>query len=151
LSISSISSSPYGAGLQQFQSAAQQRRTDFNNLAKALQSGDLSGAQQAFSDLTQTGRSTAGNSNNPISKDFAALGDALKSGDLSQAQDAFTKLKQDLQATQQNGQAGGAHHAHRGQRAPTNDGDGATQNATINSSNASGSTPTTGTTINLLG
>jgi len=74
-----------------------QRQQAFKDLTTALSSGDLSGAQKAFSSLTQ-GR-TALNSNSPL----AALGQALQSGNIGAAQQAF----QSLQA-----ERSGGHHGH---------------------------------------
>jgi len=100
-------------------------RQDFNALGKALQSGDLAGAQQAFSNLQQAQQANQPSTNSPttnpaspISKDFTALGQALSSGDLKDAQAAFAQLKSDLkagqgaQATQQSAQAVKGHHHH---------------------------------------
>src|SRR5271156_1488241 len=107
-------------------------RQDFGQLANALQSGNLQGAQRAFTKLEQlqssqpssagSGPSGAGangtSSNNPIANDIAALGQALTSGDLTQAQAAFTQLKTDIKAAPQSGSSGGAtaiqgHHHRR--------------------------------------
>ena len=81
----------------------QQQQQNFKNLTTALQSGDLAGAQQAFSSLT--GGSGTGNSNSPL----AQIGQALKSGDLAGAQ----KAMQQLQASR------AGHHHHGGGGAPT--------------------------------
>jgi hypothetical protein len=85
-------------------------------LAQALQSGNLAGAQAAFGSLqqslggqgglatpaSQTAAAAASASQtapaDPMGQDFAALGQALKSGDVQAAQDALTKLQQDFQA-----------------------------------------------------
>src|SRR5262249_17375708 len=99
----------------------------------ALQSGDLSGAQQAFATLRQDMRSARrahhhhnggdsqsssstqntssttssnGSTQSQASKDFAALKSALQSGDLSSAQQAFASFQQDVQNT------GATHHHH---------------------------------------
>jgi DNA-binding FadR family transcriptional regulator len=92
-----------------------QWRTEFRQLAQALQSGDLSGAQQAFSNLQQImpnyQNTTQGQSSNTISttgattnNDFMQqLAQALQSGDLSGAQQAFSNLQQAIQ---------GHHHGH---------------------------------------
>lgn len=92
-------------------------------LAQALQSGDLSGAQTAFTNLEQRfaqnssgATSAAGTATpasgasqtNPISQDLNALGQALKSGDVTAAQDAFDQLQQDFQQLQAK-----HHHRHR--------------------------------------
>jgi hypothetical protein len=123
----SISSITPGAGVAQpWQNVFQQQRQDFSQLAQALQTGDLSGAQQAYANLQslqQSQSSSNSNSNpneSPIQKDFAALGQALASGNLSQAQSDFSQLQNDLKSAFQN-QAGpqgttgtrrGHHHHH---------------------------------------
>src|SRR5258706_41587 len=76
---------------------------DFRGLAKALRSGDISSAQDAFTTLqndlhgapTNKKPSALLDQNTPLGKDFKALEDALKSGDLKAAQDAFAALKKD--------------------------------------------------------
>jgi len=101
------------------QSPWKQRAQDFKALQSALQTGDLSGAQQAFATLQKdlpssaptTKPSSSSSQSTPASKDFQALQSALSSGDLSGAQQAFASLKQDLQS------AGKAHkhqHHHSG-------------------------------------
>lgn len=102
---------------QAWQASMSQRREDFQSLASSLQSGDLSGAQQAYSAM----ESTFPNANSPISaasstgtsasgaassvqQEFAALGQDLSSGNLTQAQQDFTQLQDDFQAAiSQNG------------------------------------------------
>ena len=118
MSISGISAStdPYQAYQANGQNNVKQFRQDFQDLASALQSGDLSGAQQAFAALqqllpnpsagSQTSTGQQGNGQNPFSADFSALDQALKSGDLKGAQDAFAKLQQDMQSVK------GHHHHH---------------------------------------
>jgi hypothetical protein len=82
-----------------------QQKSEFQQLGQALQSGNLAGAQQAFSALQQnapqgpSGQSAQGNSSQ---SPFAALGQALQSGNLSAAQQAFSQLQQ-----------AGGHHHHR--------------------------------------
>ena len=79
----------------------QQRRTDFQQLSQALQNGDLTDAQAAYTDLTNLSKnssSTAANSNSQISQDFAAIGTALQNGDLAGAQQAFATFQQDVKA-----------------------------------------------------
>jgi DNA-binding FadR family transcriptional regulator len=90
---------------QQRQNPFQQLRQDFSQLSSALQSGDLSGAQSAYSSLQkllqsrQNSAATPGsNVPNTIQTDFAALGQALQSGDVNQARSAFSQLRSDLQA-----------------------------------------------------
>jgi|ERR1035437_1083005 iron uptake system EfeUOB component EfeO/EfeM len=100
------------------QSSFKQRAQDFKALQTALQSGDVTTAQQAFASLQkdmQTSSKAAGATSNQSSQtsqlgaDFQTLQSALQSGDLSGAQSAFATLKQDLQST---GAAHGAHHHH---------------------------------------
>jgi hypothetical protein len=94
---------------------------DFAALAQALQQGDLAGAQQAFSTLSQdvpwVGRvassqsaassSTSGNATGtgPVTSAIQNLASALQSGDLAGAQKAFAAL-------QQAHGGGGHHHGH---------------------------------------
>jgi len=97
----------------------QQRRQDFQALKQALSSGDLSGAQSAFSALQQlvqtqsggtTGAAGAANSpapgvsatsgtSSPLASDWTALSTALTSGDLKGAQTAFSQLQSDFRAS----------------------------------------------------
>jgi DNA-binding FadR family transcriptional regulator len=102
------------------QSLFQQERQYFNQLVQALQTGDLTGAQQAFTALTQIIQQTPeGQNANPtgpqsqIQKDLAAVGQALQSGDLGGAQKAFAAVQQDIQNARlaHHGQHGGGSHA----------------------------------------
>lgn len=109
MSVSSITSSSAAVGLKQtdWRSTVKQGRQDFSQLLGALQSGDVSGAQQAyaamqqllpgFQEATQASSGTA----NTVGTDFSALGAALNSGSLAGAQDAVAKLQQDAQAYRQ--------------------------------------------------
>jgi hypothetical protein len=83
---------------QQLQSYFQQRTIDLKQLGQALQSGDLAGAQQAFStlqSLAQTGplANSKAFAVTQRQQDFAAIGQALQSGDLAGAQQAFAQLQ----------------------------------------------------------
>jgi hypothetical protein len=87
------------------QSIFQQRRSDFQQLAQSLQSGDLAGAQQAFNALVSlqssnqgANGSSAAQSNSQLSQDFNAIGQALQNGDLAGAQQAFATFQQDVQS-----------------------------------------------------
>jgi len=100
-------------------SLRQQAGQDFEQLFQALQSGNLPGAQQAYSDLQQlraasasAAPSTAGVTDgtspitatpstaaSPVSADWSTLGQALNSGSLPAVQDGLSRLKQDV-ATQ---------------------------------------------------
>jgi len=137
MTISSITSSPYSYQLSPTAQPKprQQWQQDFQSLAKALQSGDLSGAQQAFQALQQlrsnasvspTGQTgQAKSSSNPLSTDVSALGSALQSGDLSGAQAAFSKLQQDMQAL------AATHHRHHHHHAGSATQSDATQSAPV--------------------
>jgi DNA-binding FadR family transcriptional regulator len=80
-----------------------QRKQDFQSLADALQSGNLSDAQKAFAQLqndgVKTGQTQSSNSqSNSQSSPLQALASALQNGDLSGAQQAFTQLQQGMKA-----------------------------------------------------
>jgi hypothetical protein len=101
--------------------------TNLTALGQALQSGDLSGAQNDFQKLMQAlqsigaghhhhhhhkaAASVTGDAKstgtNPIDTDLTALGQALQSTDLTAAQNSFTQLQQDMQTISQ-----GHHHHH---------------------------------------
>lgn len=83
---------------QELQSYFQQRGSDLTQLGKALQNGDLQGAQQEFAAIQSLGKSGpfANGDAFKISQrqqDFTALGQALQSGDLAGAQQAFAALE----------------------------------------------------------
>jgi hypothetical protein len=117
MSVSSVSSVT-NPSQNTIQSWYQQQYQDFNSLASALQSGNLSGAQIAFtawqrdlqsivpSNLQAAFQNQPFGSNSQANSDFQALSSALQSGDVSAAQQAFASLKQDLQS------AGGVHRRH---------------------------------------
>ncbi|MGH9487757.1 MAG: hypothetical protein ACRD04_09260 [Terriglobales bacterium] len=90
----------------------------FNALGQALQSGNLSDAQQSFTTLVndlQPPQTSEQQQNSQILQAFSALGQALQSGSMSDAQQAFSSLQQDLQ--QGSGAVGFGHgqhhHGHR--------------------------------------
>ena len=151
MSISPLSSvlSTYSSA-QSSQGSASTRRQDFAELANALQSGDLTQAQQAYSALQQTGgppsNGTSGNS--PVAADFTALGKALASGNLSQAQDAFSQLQNDVKSAQTSAsQSPTAHNIH-GHHHHYGSGDADQTSATTPSTTTNNAS---GGTINLLG
>jgi hypothetical protein len=97
MSVSAISSSS-GVASTTWQSQAGQVQSDFQSLGKALRSGDLSSAQQAFAVLQkdlQAGQSSSATDNSALN----AVGSALQSGNITAAQQAFAALK-------------GHHHGH---------------------------------------
>jgi len=92
--ISSASSNPYYSD----QNSARQA---FGQLVSALQSGNLSAAQSAYSSFTQS----AGNQldpNSPFAEAINQIGQDLQSGNLGAAQQTLNSLQQ----------SSGAHHAH---------------------------------------
>ena len=112
----------------------------FLQLAKAINSGDLTGAQQAFAQLGQAlgnnagGSNSANNPNDPVSQALAAIGQALQSGDLGGAQQALASLQQ--------AQGPRGHHHHGGHR-------GGGSNAASSSAPAAVPATTTGTNIDV--
>ena len=92
---------------QQRQNPFQAIQQDFKQLASSLQSGDLTDAQSAYSNIQQilsaNQSSSSASSNSPSigQNDFAALGQALQSGNLTQAQGALSQLQTDFQTARQ--------------------------------------------------
>jgi soluble cytochrome b562 len=146
VSISSISSvtSGYQPTLTDWLNNLSQVRQGFKNLASALQSGDLTGAQQAFTALqqllpnssagNQTQNGQQGSGQKTFATDFQALGQALKSGNLTDAQTALSKLQQDMQSVQGHHH----HHGHHHGSASTQSTGSPTSNSSAQSPNGSG-------------
>jgi outer membrane protein assembly factor BamD (BamD/ComL family) len=111
MSISALSSSLVSDLSQQWENPFRQIKQDYNQLASALQSGNLSGAQSAYASIQQlvsaqqnsSNANTSSSPSNTVQTDFAALGQALQSGSISQAQSAFSQLQSDLQRALQSG------------------------------------------------
>ena len=84
-----------------------QVKQDIQNLGKALQSGNLSDAQQAYATLQQdsptSSQAPGSQDNSPAGQAMQKLGTALQSGDLSGAQQAFAQM-------QKAGKGHGHHH-----------------------------------------
>jgi len=89
-------------------------RGTVRQLFSAIESGDLTTAQQAFNTLSQQAP-TGPLQNSAIGQDFSAIGTALASGSVSDAQQALTKLQADLQAA--HGKRHHQHHHHHGGQA----------------------------------
>ena len=129
MSISSISSSTPVYQPPQQNPASQ----NFQQLAQALQSGDLSSAQAAYTALTQNLPSKSANGassqNNPFQQGLAAIGTALQSGNLSGAQQALQTLQSQMK---------GAHHGHHhhGQSQATGSASSPTSSATVSALSA---------------
>jgi hypothetical protein len=172
----SISPVSFNSGVSQSNSlsSANSIQQTFKQLAKSLQSGDLTGAQNAFSNLQQllqSGQSgspvssqqpqPASTRNNPIATDLAALGQALSSGDLSTAQSDFSKLQNDLQTASQGGATGSGQgvgashhhgHHHRAEPAAAADSTDTTDSTATNSTtstNGADSQSSTGGSVSL--
>lgn len=94
--ITSLASTP-GAGTSEFNTI---RKQDANQLFSALENGDLSGAQAAYSQLAALNNKGSGGPyiGPKLSSDFAAIGQALQNGDLTGAQEASLQFGQDLLA-----------------------------------------------------
>jgi len=106
------SSSALGTTQSSSVSNWQQRQQSLQSLTAALQSGDLAGAQKAFSGLSNSSN-VQGNS--PLAK----LGQALQSGDLSGAQQALQNL-----------QSSRGHHHHHSQQTTASSSSGTTSGTT---------------------
>jgi hypothetical protein len=103
MSTAPVSSSSIYQELQQY---FQQRSSDQQTLGKALSSGDLASAQQAFNaiqSLGQDGPFASGNAYkiSQRQQDFAAVGQALQAGDLQGAAQAFAELQATFQRAPQ--------------------------------------------------
>ncbi len=101
MSISPISAASLGQSVLAASNSTQLQQT-FQSLQNSLTTGDLNGAQTAFSTLQLLNRnlenasgSSASNSSQ-LSTDLTALGSALSAGDLSTAQSAFATVNNDL-------------------------------------------------------
>lgn len=71
-------------------------RQGFNTLAKALQAGDLAGAQSAYTNLSRRTQNPATQSN-PFAQALGEIGSALQSGNIAQAQQALSAVQTQLQ------------------------------------------------------
>jgi len=94
-------------------------RQNFLQLTQAVQSGDLSGAQQAYASLIQALPSQgakagngAGGQSNPFQQAIQSIGSALQSGDISGAQQALQTFQRQMKGARH-----GHHHHGQGQAA----------------------------------
>ncbi|HXW90292.1 MAG TPA: hypothetical protein VEK33_07075 [Terriglobales bacterium] len=117
VSITSVSSTPASSSsVSSTQSPANTRQEiqqDFEQLGQALQSGNLTAAQQDFATLEQLlpqNNSTSANANSPLSQAFSQLSQDLQSGNLTAAQQAYATIQQDFQGQAAHWQ--GHHHHH---------------------------------------
>jgi hypothetical protein len=103
MSIGPISASGLSQSILASSDSNQLQQT-LQTLQKALDAGDLTGAQSAFQGLSQlsqqleTASGSTSSSNSQFSTDLAALGTALNSGDLTTAQSAFATVQKDLKS-----------------------------------------------------
>jgi hypothetical protein len=122
MSVSSISGpASTGSAYQPNSSSQKDIRDSFKQMADAIQSGDLGGAQNAYAGLAQlldanpqstplnsgqgSTSSQDGSDTNSLSALLGQIGDSLQSGDLSGAQQTLQTLQQAMQ---------GRHHRHHG-------------------------------------
>lgn len=107
MSVSGISNSTFNSNTT---AAAQSDfMQQFKQLSDALGSGNLSDAQQAYSNLSQLqqdGQGPSASSNSPFAKALNQIGQALQNGDLSGAQQALQSFQQ--------ARGGHHHHGHHG-------------------------------------
>lgn len=105
MQISSVSDNFYDP-TQAVASAGNMRKL-FQNLGKALNSGNLSDAKAALSQLQQNAPQGASDTSNPMSQQIDALTKAINSGDLKSAQDAYSNIQESMAQ----GPMGGASNA----------------------------------------
>lgn len=108
MSISSVS----GLSANSTQATSNQAnfRQTFTDLVGALNSGNLSDAQQAYSTRSQlqnSGQGPSPNSSTPLAQALNQIGQDLKNGDVTGAQRTLASLQQ----------AQGGHHHHHGHHA----------------------------------
>jgi hypothetical protein len=95
MSTAAVSSIPISQQLQQY---FQTRRADLQQLGRALENGDLAGAQTAYNNIVTLGKNGPRPNGDPFlisqrEQDFNAIGQALQAGDLAGAQQAFATLR----------------------------------------------------------
>jgi hypothetical protein len=95
MSTAAVSSIPISQQLQQY---FQTRRSDLQQLGRALEQGNLAGAQAAYNKIVQLGQNGPKANGDPFlisqrEQDFQAIGQALQAGDLAGAQQAFAALR----------------------------------------------------------
>lgn len=118
------------------------RQQDLQSLSSALSSGDLAGAQKAFSAFQQDIQAPAAiaDPSTQLDTDMKSLGTALGSGDATAMQKAYAALQQDLASILGSGGSGKAHHHHHHHKSSENDLMNAYQNGSGSSSVASAAT-----------
>jgi hypothetical protein len=107
MSISAVISNSPLNGVNNLQNAKQKQRAEFQELTQALQSGNLTHAQQAFQSLTGSANKVASLQSAQLTQELKALGTALQSGSPASAGNAYTAASQNTQTP-----ARTAHHHH---------------------------------------
>jgi len=118
--------------------------SDFKGIGGAIQSGDLTNAQNALTTFQNDLQSSNGrnplsrlfNNNSTLSNDLQTLQTALQSNDATGAQNAFKTLVQDMQSAMK---TQGAHRHHHHQRVD-NDGDNDSQTSGSTQASSGGDT-----------
>ena len=138
---------------QSLSGVGKQCKQDFQALGQALQSGNLSGAQQAFAGLQQLLPNVSSSDSQKqtlpplmgagsIGTDLSALTQAIQSGNQADAQTDLAKLTQDLQSVGGKGRHHHHHHASATAQDPTTAGSDSSASA------SSGTTQSTATGSN---
>lgn len=106
MTISAIS----GLGTNQLNgnSMMAQFKKNFDDLGSALQSGNVTDAKKALTQLQQNAPPQGKDSNNPMSSDLQTLSKAIENGDLSTAQQTYAKIQSNISKAQAGGTPGGA-------------------------------------------
>lgn len=127
MTVSSVSTAP----VNNYQNNPQAEfRQTFMQMVKAIKSGDLSGAQQAYTSLSQlqTGnQAPAAEPNSSFGQALSQVGQALQNGDIGGAQQALDALGQQMKS---------AHHHHHHHRAAPNNAAATTASSATGSANA---------------
>ena len=89
--------------------------TSWQGLVDALRSGNATAAQQAYSDITQSGSPLPGGQNGPWGRLLTAIGSELQTGNLSGAQQAIGRFEHPAPKAHRHHH----HHHHHGQGATT--------------------------------
>ncbi len=96
-SISDVSSISLNFGSMDIQNQWKQRKQNWDNLEKALNSGDIASAKQAFAviqqDIQKVQKGGKGGSDQ-FQQDMENLQNALSAGDITAAQQAFSTIQQ---------------------------------------------------------
>ena len=112
-------------------------RQAFMQMAKAINSGDLAGAQQAFASLSEMQGGNQPAANSPVAQALNQIGQDLQNGDIGGAQQALNALKSQMQHTH--------HHGRHHPSASSTEG-----SATSTDSDGTQAPGTTGSAINVL-